>query len=493
MALLVGTAFLGILVVLVSVVVGALGMFGFRRVVPGQPTDSSSIAGLSSGESGASSSEMPTTKTLAVAADAKKSELSSGKADGATLAGATGVAPTWAYAEDFSDVTEGELPNRWRGSAFAVQPDDRGKPCLVIVEPSGTPVLSLPPPSGRADFDLELDYRIHGHNGAGYMGQKQSQILGVRLIQDATHAVRVELHPDGEVVAGDRFPRIVAVPPQGRPATARLARRGGILSVGFMGLTATALRLPPDFQVNRVEIDLTAGRVVRLNSDYARLYGVRLGPPAASAPEAVANPLQAPLWLDERFESTPLGGLPARWNGTHFAVLHDFAGKPCLQVTASDGDHEIRLPNLPFEVPWFADVECMLHGHDGAGFSGVRQSQRLRLLFDTVDATTVEVNVNPFGGVSIDNGPERQANTTPQLPPRLQGNRQAEPLRVRVEFKGQYLRVLVHSREINRLNRDAKWPRFQSLRLALTAGAAARVSPEPAMIYRVAAGKLDAE
>jgi hypothetical protein len=117
----------------------------------------------------------------------------------------------------------------------------------------------------------------------------------------------------------------------------------------------------------------------------------------------------------------------------------------------------------------------------------------LRFLLDAVDASTVDIAMGPDGGVSIDNGPERQLNSSPALPPRLGGNRPREPLRARVEFNGEYLRVLVHGREVNRLNRDAKWPRFQSLRLSLTAGAAFRVSPEPAMIYRVVAGKLDAE
>ncbi|MEY4177776.1 MAG: Serine/threonine-protein kinase PrkC [Planctomycetota bacterium] len=418
--------------------------------------------------------------------------LLSGKSDGAAGEVAS-VAADWAYAEDFSNVKEGGLPAGWKGAAFAVQPDDSGKPSMVIVEPSGVPTLAVPPPAARADFDLELDYRIHGHTGAGYLGQKQSQLLGVKLIQDASRSVRVELQPDGEVVAADRFPRIVAAPPSGRPATSTISRRGDLLAVAVMGLTATALRLPADFQVNRVEFDMTAGRVTRLNSDYARLYGIRLAAPVAAGKPASAEPLLGALWLDERFLATPLGDLPTGWLGPQFAVLHDSVGKPCLQVTAAEGQHEIRIPALSFDTPWFVDVECSLNGHDGSGFSGSRQQQRLRFLFDAVDATTVDVDVGPDGGVSIDNGPERSLNTAPRPPARLSGSRAREPLRCRVEFTGEFLRVLVNGREVNRLNREQKWPRFQSLRLALTAGAAFRVSPEPAMIYRVAAGKLDAE
>jgi hypothetical protein len=485
----------GMFGLVVGVGFGVTGFFSLRTTVPGehpgqnpgQLSGPSPTVGTIAGGAFANSNNAPAVSSANAPADAP----GNAPASGAPMAAAATVA-NWAYAEDFTGVKEGELPNVWRGPAFAVQPDDAGKPSLVIVEPAGTPVLSVPSPGGQADFDLELDYRIHGHGGAGFSGQKQSQILGVRFIQDASNFVRVELHPDGEVVAGDRFPRVVAVPPADRPATARISRRGGILGVAFMGFSATALRLPADFQVKRVELDLTAGRVTRLNSDYARIYGVRLAPPPATAP-VTATPLPLPLWLDERFATTPMGSLPAGWSSTQFAVLHDLVGKSCLQATAREGEHELRLPNLPFEAPWFVDVECVLHGHDGAGFSGLRQAQRLRFLFDAVDATTVDVVMGPAGGVSIDNGPERQLNTTPQLPPRLGGGRNPETLRGRVEFKGQSLRVLVNGREVNRLNRDTNWPRFQSLRLALTAGASWRVSPEPAMIYRVAAGKLDAE
>lgn len=467
--------------ILVVVVLVAFGMFQFRKAVP-EPSpfpasDPNPMAGMPTDNVGstATGGSVPTASAF----------------NPATPIG--GNPPAWAYAEDFSEIPEGSLPKGWKGTAYAAQPDDAGKPSLVIVEPAGTPILTLPPPSASADFDLELDYRIHGHNGAGYLGQKQSQLLGLRLIQDASRSVRIELRPDGEVLAGDRFPRVVATPPPGRPATATISRRGGILRVDCMGLTATALRLPTDFRITRVELDLTAGRVQRLNSDYARIYGVRLMAPLGAGAVVAAEAAPSPQWLDERFSTTHTGDLPAGWSGPQFAVLHDTAGKPCLQVTANEGQHEIRLPALPFVTPWFVDVECALHGHDGSGYSGVRQSQRLRFLLDAVDASTVDIAMGPDGGVSIDNGPERQLNSSPALPPRLGGNRPREPLRARVEFNGEYLRVLVHGREVNRLNRDAKWPRFQSLRLSLTAGAAFRVSPEPAMIYRVVAGKLDAE
>jgi hypothetical protein len=468
----------------------ALGLLQQRQAVPVSKPGPSAVAGASASASPSEAASPGGAASAGFAGGASGASVPGAKAD-------TGGSVDWAYAEDFSGVKEGGLPTNWKGAAYAVQEDDGGKPSLVIVEPAGTPLLSLPPPRAGADFDLELDYRIHGHQGGGFGGQKQSQVLGIRLIQDKSRSVRVELHPDGEVVAGDRFPRVVAVPPTGRPATAKLSRRGGILGIAVMGLTATALRLPADFQVNRVELDLTAGRVLRLNSDYARIYGVRLAGPLANEANTLANASTPPagsLWLDERFSATPLGDVPVGWSGSQFAVLHDTVGKPCLQVTAMEGQHEIRLPQLAFNSPWFVDVECALNGHDGAGYLGARQHQRLRFLFDAADATTVEVVVGPDGGVSIDGGPERNLNSASSLPPRLRGgSRAGEPLRARVEFTGEFLRVLVNGKEVNRLNRESKWPRFQSLRLALTAGAAFRVSPEPAMIYRIAAGKLDVE
>lgn len=413
-------------------------------------------------------------------------------ADSSATATAAGTA-NWTYVETFETTPEGKLPRGWQGNAYAVQPDSNEKPTLVVVEPEGMPILLVPPPAPRADFDLELDYRLFGHDGAGYSGIREEQVLAIRLVQDASVSVRAEIQPDGVVVLSDRFPRKAATPPRGRPASARISRRRDILSVSVQGLTTTALRLPTDFQVQRVELELTAGRVKRLNSDYARLDGVRLLPPATdAAPAALAQSALSlsSLWLDERFTTTPLGDLPTGWLGPQFAVLHDAAGKPCLQVTAQEGQHELELPPLPWTTPWFVDVESRLIGHGGAAWSGVRQAHQLRFLLDAQDATTIETLVEFDGGVSFDGGAVRQAS----LPMRPGGlGRSVNTQRARLEFTGDFLRVLIDGREANRLNRTSSWPRFHSLRLALTAGATTRISRDPAMIYRIVAGNLTAD
>ena len=462
------------------------GMVVPDRSRTGDRSPPSSASGHAGNPAAPSSSAAP-------ASEFARQSAKNSPADSTATAAATGRV-NWTYVETFKTTPEGKLPPGWQGNAYAVQPDSNEKPTLVVVEPEGMPILVVPPPAPRADFDLELDYRLFGHDGAGYSGIREQQVLAIRLVQDASVLVRAEIQPDGAVVLGDRFPRKAATPPRGRSASARISRRREILSVSVQGLTTTALRLPSDFQVQRVELELTAGRVNRLNSDYARLDGVRLLPPATqAAPAALAQsaPSLSSLWLDERFTTTPLGDLPTGWLGPQFAVLHDAAGKPCLQVTAQEGQHELELPPLPWTTPWFVDVESQLIGHGGAAWSGVRQAHQLRFLLDGQDATTIETLVEFDGGVSFDGGAVRQASTPPVRPGRL--GRPVHTQRARLEFTGDFLRVLIDGREANRLNRTSSWPRFHSLRLALTAGATTRISRDPAMIYRIVAGNLTAD